>query len=64
MKRVKSLTYFPEQKGQWGKYKVRNGEDVYTSDSFSECVDFFRFLERLGYYPTYPVYSDPLNYMR
>ena len=62
MKRVKSLTYFPEQrKTEWGKYKVILGEDVYTSDSDLECFAFINFMASMGFQCSGPHFSDPLD---
>ena len=65
MKRIKSLTYFPEQKKQtWGKYKVERGEDIYTSDSLTDCILFADMLKSMGFYPCGPKFSDPLDYFK
>jgi len=65
MKRIKSLTYFPEQRKEtWGKYKVTRGEDIYTSDSLTDCILFADMLKSMGFYPCGPKFSDPLDSIR
>lgn len=52
--------YFEEQAAEkWGRYKVTNGEDVYTSDSLEDAQGF---ADKFGF--NSPKFSDPIEFVK